>query len=355
MRWFDLRSARNSPKATELPAEFDLIAWIRKYAQQFPSSLIRHIGDDGAVFDPRFAHSLVVTTDMLIENVHFKRHWISPGFLGRKTLAVNLSDLAAMGARPYACLLALALPSETTGEYFYSFMTGFLEEAERRECPLIGGDLSAGPVVGATVTAWGSVASGSAIYRAGARLGDEILLVGEVGLSRLGVQMLNLENPTGLAEIDCEDKLAQWAGDLFRFRCLKAHFLPDPQVEVGSWLQQNQLATAMIDVSDGLAADLGHIARESAVAAEIDCDALPLPEELNAESALDVVLNGGEDYALLFTCSQAQLAQIHASYPSTFPAFRPIGRIVSDEPGVYLTRKGERERYEPRGYDHFRS
>lgn len=337
------------------PTEFDLIAWIRKYAQQFPSSLTRHIGDDGAVFDPSFAASLVVTTDMLIEDVHFKRRWISPRFLGRKTLAVNLSDLAAMGARPYACLLALALPSEGAGDYFYAFMTGFLEEAQRRQCPLIGGDLSASPVVGATVTAWGSIASGSAIYRAGARPGNEILVVGELGLSRLGVQMLDLENPSDLAEIDSEETLARWAGDPFRFRCLKAHFLPDPQVEAGSWLQKNQLATAMIDVSDGLAADLGHIACESAVAAEIDSDALPLPENLDADAALEVVLNGGEDYALLFTCSPEQLAQIRASYPSTFPPFRPIGRIVSDEPGVYLLRKGKRERYEPRGYDHFRS
>ncbi len=113
------------------PCEQDLTQWIGEHPQNLPSSMIKHIGDDCAVFDPRSLSKLAVTADMLLEDVHFRRRWVSPYFLGRKSLLVNLSDLAAVGAQPYACLLALALPGDLTESYFNSFMKGFLEEGAR--------------------------------------------------------------------------------------------------------------------------------------------------------------------------------------------------------------------------------
>ena len=141
-------------------------------------------------------------------------------------------------------------------------------------------------------------------------------LVGDVGLSRLGLKILEDENPEELGEIASEEDLSSWAEDSFRLRCLRAHLLPQPQIEVGLWLRQNQLANAMIDVSDGLAADLLQVARESDLTAELDASRIHLPEDMT----LDTVLNGGEDYALLFTSSKEQVERLARSYPKGFSA-----------------------------------
>lgn len=342
--------------SAEIPSEFNLIEWIRRNSQQFPASLLKSIGDDCAVFDPGFARALAVTADVLAENVHFRREWISPSFLGRKSLAVTLSDLAATGARPYACLLALSVPAGTTTEYFHAFMEGFLEETQRWNTPVIGGDLSASGLIHVSVTAWGWISTGNPIYRSGAREQDRIVLAGDVGLSRLGLEAISQEGSAELSTISDDKALADWADDPFRFRCLKAHLLPEPRIEIGVWLQEHQLANAMIDISDGLMSDLLHVARESRLAAELDVHCLPVPAEVaDRKLALDVTLNGGEDYALLFTVSAEQLEHLRSSYPSQFPAFRVIGRMTKGEPSVYLVQQGTREKYEPRGFDHFRT
>ncbi len=304
--------------------------------------------------DSKSLHKMVLTTDMLLENVHFRRRWTSPYFLGRKCLAVNLSDLAAVGARPAACLLALALPADLRGEYFRSFIHGFLEEARYWNLCLAGGDLSRSTFIQVTVTALGSVEKGQPLYRSSAREADSVFVVGSLGLSRLGLEMLSREDPAQLWEINTEEALADWAGDPFRHRCLKAYFLPYPQVQVGAWLQENDLASAMIDVSDGLASDLAHLARESGLLAELEVDQIPLPEELADEkTVLKTVLDGGEDYALLFTASEEQLQRLHRSYPAAFPSYTLIGKMKKGDPGVYLLKGGKRKQYEPQGFDHF--
>ena len=333
-----------------------MIAWIREKAQSSsPSSLIKGIGEDCAVMDARSLGQTVVTTDMLLEDVHFRRHWTSPYFLGRKSLAVNLSDLAAMGARPATCLLALALPATLTEDYFRSFIHGFLEEARRWNLCLGGGDLSRNPFVQVTVTALGYVQKGQPLYRSSAKEGDAVLLVGDLGLSRLGLEILSRENPERLCEIDSEGALADWAGNPFRHRCLEAYLLPVPQVEVGIWLQSNGVANAMIDVSDGLTSDLAHLARESQLAAELEVDQIPLPAEMgDKKKALTTVLDGGEDYGLLFTASEEQLQQLRSSYPAVFPSYNLIGRMRTGDPGLFLISEGQRKKYKPGGFDHFR-
>lgn len=304
--------------------------------------------------DSKFLNKMVLTTDMLLEDVHFRRRWTSPYFLGRKSLAVNLSDLAAVGAHPATCLLALALPANLRGEYFRSFIHGFLKEVRYWNLCLAGGDLSGSTFIQATVTALGYVEKGQPVYRSSAREADSVLVVGDLGLSRLGLEMLCREDPTQLWEINTEEALADWAGDPFRHRCLKAHLLPYPQVQVGAWLQENGLASAMIDVSDGLASDLAHLARESGLVAELEVDQIPLPEELADEKTVfKTVLDGGEDYALLFTASEEQLQRLHLSYPAAFPAYTPIGKMKKGDPGVYLVSGGKRKKYKPQGFDHF--
>lgn len=333
------------------PSEFDLIGWIRQQANRLPPSLSRGIGDDCAVLD-LCRGSLALTTDTLLQNVHFRRRWMSPYFIGRKSLAATLSDLAAMGVRPHGCLLALALPSSLRNDYFRSFIQGFLEEAERWNTCLCGGDLSQGELIHITVTAWGHIETGQPLYRSSAGKDDALLVVGELGLSRLGLQMLSREDPAQLWKVNTEKALADWAGDPFRDRCLKAHFLPQPQIEVGVWLRENGLANAMIDVSDGLMTDLSHLARESHLTAEVEADRIPLPKD--QPISLETALEGGEDYALLFTASEAQVERLRSSYPPTFPSYARIGRMRKGEPTVYLIRGSERQEYEPRGFDHFR-
>ena len=338
------------------PSEQDLIRWIRERSQDFPSSMVQHIGDDCAVFDPRSHSKLAVTADMLLEEVHFLRRWISPYFLGRKSLLVNLSDLAAMGAQPYACLLTLALPTDLTESYFNSFMKGFLEEGARWNAPLIGGDLSQGTSIFVSVTAWGSFQTGRPLCRSHAQDRDTLILIGEIGLSRLGLEILRSEDFSELWKIENEDSLAHRAGDDFRYRCLKAHLLPPSLVQVGTWLCENRVVNAMIDVSDGLCSDLFQIAHQSHLAAEVEVAHLPLPEQGVGEiDLLEAALDGGEDYALLLTTSEKQLDRLNSTYPTDFPPYRVIGRLLNGEPGVYLKHGEKRERYEPGGFDHFSS
>jgi len=330
-------------------SELDLIRWIRDQEMPSPPSLMRGIGDDCATFDPGFSKSMAMSSDLLVEEVHFRRNWIHPYFLGRKSLLVNLSDLAAMGAHPYASLLNLALPPELTDDYLQSFMTGFLEEARRWDAPLVGGDLSRSSGVHISVTVLGYAEKGDFVYRSTAQADDLVTLVGDVGLSRLGLKILEDENPEELGEIASEEDLSSWAADSFRLRCLRAHLLPQPQIEVGLWLRQNQLANAMIDVSDGLAADLLQVARESDLTAELDASRIHLPEDMT----LDTVLNGGEDYALLFTSSKEQVERLARSYPKGFQPYRLIGRLTRGPSSLNLLRGEERILYQPDGFDHF--
>ncbi len=335
--------------------ELDLISWIREQEQDFPASVLRKIGDDCATFNPSFASSLAITTDLMVENIHFRRNWVHPFLLGRKALLTNLSDLAAAGAQPYGCLLTLALPAELARGYFYPFMKGILAESRRWKTPLLGGDLSNSAQIMINLTVWGYIDEGEAVYRSTARGEDYLILVGEVGLSRLGLRMLEKENPVGLSELSSEGALAKWAGNPFRYRCLKAHLLPEPPLEVGVWLRKKGLVNAMIDISDGLASDLLHIARESHLTALLELDKIELPMEVQDRSlARSAVLDGGEDYALLFTSSSSQMDRIQASYPLHFPPYKVIGRLVEGQPAIALIHEGKRLPYEPQGFDHFR-
>ncbi|GMU43256.1 MAG: thiamine-monophosphate kinase [Lysobacterales bacterium] len=299
------------------------------------------IGDDGAVLAPPAGEELVVSTDTLVAGVHFPQD-AHPADVGYKAAAVNLSDLAAMGATPRWCTLALTVPSLDPG-YVEPLVAGLLALLDAHATALVGGDTTRGPLA-LTLTAIGSVPAGQALRRNGARPGDAVYVSGTLGDAAAALALRG----TRLDPQDGEAKLA-------RTRLAQRLARPTPRVALGQALRG--LAHACIDVSDGLAADLGHICRQSGVAAVIEADALPVsralaPLEIDPARRLRLQL-GGDDYELCFALApedEAQLAEIaHACHV-------PLTRIGSLGPGegVHVLDHAGRVIAPPvAGYEHF--
>ncbi len=316
-------------------SEFELIDWI---ASQTASCdrLRLGIGDDCAIYAPAADEDLLTSTDLLIEDIHFKRQWTTLYQLGRKAAAVNISDIAAMGGRPQAVFLAIARPKTLDDGEIKELISGFIYELRQHGAVLAGGDTCAspGPLLLA-VTVQGTVAGKQAICRGGAGDGDAIYVSGTLGDSALALQMLQQGRslPADLAE---------------RFH------QPAARVELGCRLADQQLATAMLDVSDGLLADLGHMLAASGVGAELELDKIPLSprfrQALEREpDVLDLALSGGEDYELLFTSPLQDLA----GRLGAVPAVTRIGTIVTP-PGLRIYRAdGEPYQCRREGFDHF--
>lgn len=337
-----------------MPTEFEIIREIQNAVRRLPPEVLQGIGDDCAVLSGGFAGSAwTITKDLLIEGVHFKTEWISPRFLGRKSLLVSLSDLGAMGAVPSVCLLGLALPPRLVDGFREEFQIGFLGECSSNRIALIGGDLSVSDRVTVSVTAVGTIEQGKAVGRAGARPGDGIYVWGSLGLARQGLELLRSESPTGLRAISSEEKLKLWAGSPDRFQQLRAHFLPQPNWQAGVWLRTHSIPSSMIDVSDGLAADLGHILEASRVAAHLEPEQVQRCYQGDAGVIpLEEILAGGEDYALLFTVPPEREPQL--SEFSGGGRIRRIGAVADGEPHILL-RFGKRlAPCAVSGYDHFR-
>jgi thiamine-monophosphate kinase len=259
------------------------------------------IGDDCAVLAIPRGHEALVTTDFSLEGVHFRRDWHPPDSVGHRCLARGLSDIAAMGGIPRAAFLSLALPAELPQEWVDRFIAGLLNLAARFSVRLAGGDTAQSPVgVLADIVVLGSVPAGQAILRSGARPGDSIYVTGKLGSA---VAVLN----------QLRD------GEKLRPRSHMKHFYPEPRLAVGKFLRERKLASAMIDVSDGLSTDLGHICEESGTGAVVSAEALPV---IPGNDRLTLALHGGDEYELLFTA-------------------HPSGRIPKKIAGVTVTRIGE--------------
>src|SRR5574343_1840789 len=321
-----------------MAGEFDLIA---KYCARPTPSAILGPGDDCALVQPSPGMQLAVTTDMLVAGTHFFPD-TAPRNLGWKSLAVNLSDLAAMGATPRWVTLAGALP-DVDEAWVDAFDEGFFACAAEYGVDVIGGDTTSGPR-NISVTAIGEVAPGKALRRDGARVGDLIWVSGRPGLAALG--LAHLQGRVSLPE--------PWPR-----LCVAALEKPRPRVALG--LALRGLASAAIDVSDGLLADLGHIARRSGCAAELQLVQLPhLPkgESYDADlrrTALECQLAGGDDYELCFTAPGSQslaIAQIAAQLE--LPLWN-IGEMIAGPAGVVTVfdRDGKPVHFEHKGYDHF--
>ncbi len=354
---------RKSPNAArKLPAsgsgELALIERIRHLAapgSRRSGQLRLGIGDDCAILHPRPGEEMVVTTDFSLEGRHFRRDWHPPRSVGHRTLARGLSDLAAMGARPAAAFLSLALPksiADDTG-WLDQFFRGLMDLANAARVPLAGGDTSEAPGqhILADIVLLGACPEGRALRRDRAHAGDRIFCTGALGGAAAELRSL-------AAKPNSKSKAAPTfsASAKAPFENPNPHLFPAPRLAAGQTLLRRDLATAAIDLSDGLSTDLHHLCAASRVAAEIDAASLPLhrlASKLGAEEALRLALNGGEDYELLFTApADARVPKRLGAVPIT-----EIGRIVPrrrGQPVVTLVLDGTRGELKPHGWEHLR-
>jgi thiamine-monophosphate kinase len=317
-------------------SEFELIA---KYFTRPARTAALGVGDDCALVRPPAGLVLALTTDTLSEGTHFLPR-ADPRRLGHKSLAVNLSDLAAMGADPRWFLLAVALP-DVDETWLEAFAAGMFALADAQEVELIGGDTTRGPRT-ITITALGTLPAGYALRRDAAQAGDDVWLSGATGDAALA--LAHLKGQVALAP----DAAAA---------CVARLELPAPRVALGQRLRG--VAAAAIDVSDGLLADLGHVLERSRVGAEIDYERLPRSDFLRtcADAALAdaCLLAGGDDYELVFTAGADRRAAVEAAGRAAGVAVSRIGRIVAGPPEVrLLDRAGRAMRAGRTGFDHFR-
>lgn len=296
------------------------------------------IGDDSAVLPRDSDSDLLISADLLVEDIDFRIDWTTPEQLGHKALAVSLSDIAAMGGTPEWALLSIGIPESLWSSKFLDpFYDGWHRLAGRYGVKLAGGDISRTPnklVIDSTVG--GSVPTGQAILRTGAKAGDSIYVTGPLGGAAAGLRLLNQGEKVG----GHNEQL------------LKKQLAPDARVEVGQRLGETGVITSMIDLSDGVSSDLQHICRASDVGAVVFANDLPFEAEVmemagSVDAMLDLALNGGEDFELLFTAPQEKIA------PLNFDDVFRIGEITESVGVVELERNGKREILPPGGYRHF--
>lgn len=296
-------------------------------------------GDDCALLQVPAQTLLAVSTDTLVSGVHFFAD-MDPSALGHKALAVNLSDLAAMGADPRWVSLALTLPAVDEA-WIKGFCAGFFELAEYYNVALIGGDMTRGPL-SITVTVHGTLPEGKGLRRSGARIGDGIYVTGTLGDAALGLK-------AALGEIGVP------APHLEFVRNKLEH--PHPRILAGQALRD--IASSALDISDGLAGDLGHIVAASGVRAQLELEQLPLSEAMLAsvsrEQAWQLALTGGDDYELCFTVPESHRGLLDTALSHCGVKFTRIGRLVPGEPGLELLADGRPCELELHGWDHFRS
>ena len=317
-----------------MKSEFDLIYYIKK------SYGLTAIGDDCAVLPKSSDLDLLITADLLVEDIDFRLEWTEAEWLGHKALAVSLSDIAAMGGRPLWAMLSIGVPEKLwETDFVKRFYDGWTKLADRFAVELVGGDISRSPdrFVVDSIAA-GEVKKGAAVLRSGAKPGDAIFVSGRLGRAAGGLRVLERPAERG-SDASGEEKL------------IDRQLRPTPGVELGLELCERQIASAMIDLSDGLSSDLHHICEMSGVGAEIDAALLPIDENLknifDEDEQLALALNGGEDFELLFTVPQEKISLLENADVSR------IGTI-NENVGVMQLSDGERlVDLHPSGYRHF--
>jgi thiamine-monophosphate kinase len=312
-------------------SEKSLIAQIRSRSS-VGRGVVAGIGDDCAILRILPGREALVTTDFTLEGVHFRREWHAPEVVGRRCLVRGLSDIAAMGGDPLAAFLSLALPRKLRQRWVDRFMAGLLRLADEWNVTLAGGDTAESPAgILADIVVVGSTPKGKAVRRSGAKPGDRIYVTGELGGSSATLDLL-------------------FSGRKLRATDYPRHFRPIPRIEVGRWLRSHDIASAMIDTSDGLSTDLAHICEESIVSAEISAGAIPRASigRPAREVNLKFALHGGEDYELLFTAAKDRRV------PNKIAGVRitEIGQIRRGR-GLCLIGKNGRATLKPQGWQHF--
>ena len=312
-----------------------VISKIRRAFGEPRTDILIGIGDDAALV--KAPRSLLLTTDILVEDEDFRRAVHPPRLLGRKALNVNLSDIAAMGGRPLHALVGMALPGDVEESWLRQFMAGFRSAAREARVALVGGDLSQSEKIMISVTVTGEAKS--PVTRSGARAGDGIFVSGTLGDAARGFRLLEEGGLKGTS---------RGAGPLVR-----AFLDPVPRLELGALLARRKLASAMIDISDGLSVDLAHICEESRVGAEVDASRIPISAALRrlSKDPLALALHGGEDFELLFTVRQAKIAAVE-KLPSKFRLTR-IGRVTAGNKMFLVGPDNKKEPLRAGGFEHF--
>jgi len=333
-----------APRHTEAPSELALLRQIER------ATRLRHshqnfgiqlgIGDDAALWRPRKGYETVLTTDWFLEGTHFLRNLHTLEAVGWKSLARAVSDVAAMGGQPRCCLVSLALPSNRATGWLGGFLSGLSKAARKLGCPLVGGDTTRFRQILINVCAIGEVMSGTAIRRSGAHAGDRIFVSGRLGEAELGLKFLKRKK-----------RLASADNPL-----LQKHLYPSPRIALGSWLASNQLATAMMDLSDGLSSDLKRLCNASGIGARIFAAKLPVPSGIfsrrfEMRERLNAALHGGDDYELLF-CVKPSLA---SKIPRKFSGVEltEIGEIIKGSEITLIDSAGKQSTLKSAGWDPF--
>ncbi len=324
--------------------EFGLLARIKKRVSAPSSDVVLGIGDDAAAFKLSGDSLGLISSDLLIEGVHFDSGYTTPYQLGQKALAVNLSDIAAMGGVPRYALVSIALPKDTTLEFVDEFYQGLNFLGEKYRTVIIGGDTSISPAgIMISLSIWGEVEPRLLLSRKGAKVGDKLLVTGQLGEAAAGLALLRANQPDLYPDLT------------------KRQLTPTPRCEEGRIIAESHQATSMMDISDGLASDVRQLAQESKVGAKIWLDRLPVPEavvkaakQLNRPVS-DFAASGGEDYELLFTVPEGKVDSMMEAFIRRCKT--PLSVIGCIEPALYgvcfLDTNGERVDL-AKGYEHFK-
>lgn len=328
--------------------EFGLIDQVAGLFGKGRSGDVVGIGDDCAVLPYKEGRSLLVTTDMLIEDRHFRHDWISAKDLGYKSLAVNISDISAMGGRPLYAFLSIGLPDTVSIGWIERFFRGTRELSEKYDLRLLGGDTtkSPGPMV-INYVVLGAMDKESVLWRSSARPGDQIAVLGKLGMSGAGLKLL------------MEDKSSHSsAAKVF----IMSHNRPELYVEEAQFLASRPEVHAMIDLSDGIQSDAGHIAKSSEVTMKIDADRIPVTDELkqlcgeHGWNPLELALASGEDYGLLFTFDAEKENTLRRDFRKRFSCeYSIIGEVADGSSELKLVKEGEVFDMGKIGFDHFKS
>lgn len=324
------------------PREPDLMDRLRlavSASNRRPAGVSLGIGDDAALFAPRPGHETILTCDWFLEDTHFLRDKHPADSVGWKCLARAVSDVAAMGGEPRCCLLSLALPKSLTGRWLGEFLRGLRRATLKFKCPLAGGDTTRRSDILINVTVIGEVRTGGAMLRSGARPGDAVFVSGRLGEAELGLRLLRGKNRVGKKD------------PLFR-----KHLYPEPRLALGRWLSANRIATALMDLSDGLSSDLPRLCAASGVGASIVAARIPSVAVSKSRAKnldpLDLALNGGDDYELLFTVRAARAQRLPRSFQGL--PLTKIGEITRERHLKLIHSDGRVETLRPGGWDPFR-
>jgi thiamine-monophosphate kinase len=311
----------------------------------WPASGLLGIGDDAALWRPQPQYEVILTCDWFLEDTHFLRHQHPADSIGWKSLARAVSDIAAMGGVPVCFLLSLALPVSLSGRWLDEFLGGLRRAARRFACPLAGGDTTCREQVLIGTTVVGRIPRGEAVLRSGARPGDVLFVSGRLGEAELGLQLIR------------KLPLRKLSKNVATGPLVRKHLYPKPRLALGRWLAENRLASAMMDLSDGLSTDLPRLCAAGSVGATIDATRLPVVRlsenpRLRQLDAHQLALHGGDDYELLFAVPASRARQVPSSLHGL--ALTAIGQITKAR-AILLTHRAGRERPLPnKGWDPFR-